>query len=314
MSSVAQPDGREASRGLLPWISLVIVWLVWGSTFLGIRVAVQSIPPLLMTGSRYMVAGALLCAFAWVTQRGRRITMSRRELKTVLITAVLLLVVGNGLLSIAEIHLQSGTAALLVATVPLWMIVADAVLARKLQAASAAGIVLGTAGVIALAGAPSAHESPISAGMVLFGALSWAVGSVYARRNSNGHSGAFAIGVEMFAAGTIMCAIGALTGEVAQLHAVPAVAVAAWLWLVIAGATIAYSAYSYAVRTLPTNIVATYAYVNPVVAVLLGAALLREPITLNIILGGAAIVMSVVAIVAGNRPAVSQTAQVQEAA
>ena len=314
MPSVTQSGTRSSFRLLLPWASLAVVWVVWGSTFLGIRVAVQSMPPLLMTGSRYVIAGALLCAIVWLAQGRRPVRITWPELRTVLITAVLLLVIGNGLLSISEVRLQSGTAALLVATVPLWMIVLNAILSRSIGAFSIAGVVLGSLGVVALAGAPSAHESPGSVAMVLVGSFSWAAGSVYARRRSPHQISPFLVGVEMLAAGVMMCAIGTATGEISHVHAVPIAAVAGWLWLIFAGAMLAYSAYSYAVRTLPTNIVATYAYVNPVVAVILGTLFLKEPFTLNLAFGGVAIVLSVVAIVAGNRRQTRSSGELRQAA
>jgi drug/metabolite transporter (DMT)-like permease len=287
----------------LSWISLITVWFLWGSTFLGIRIAVQSIPPFLMAGTRYVVAGALLSGIVWVLQ-GRRVQkITREEWSAVLITAALLLLCGNGLLCVSEIRLQSGTAALLVATTPMWMILIDAVLARKIRSSSVAGIVLGTIGVLALVGVPSARASLPAALLVLIGSFAWAVGSVYARRRSSQHLNPMLPALEMLAGGVMLCLAGIATGEGRGLHVtqLPVPAIVGWLWLVIAGAMVAYSAYAYAVRTLPTNIVATYAYVNPIVAVFLGALLLKESLTWNVLGGGAAIVLSVITIMLGNR-------------
>lgn len=303
MSSIAQPASAIPKAGVLSWIALLTVWFVWGSTFLGIRVAVQAFPPFLMAGTRYVVAGALLSAIVWVLQgrRGQKIT--RGELKAVLITAALLLVCGNGLLCLSEVRLESGTAALLVATTPMWMILIDAVLARKLRRSSIAGIIFGTLGVLALVGTPSAHASLFAAALVLIGSFAWALGSVYARRHSAQHLNPMLPALEMLAGGIMLCLVGIAGGEARHLHVsqLPVSAIAGWLWLVIAGAMIAYSAYAYAVRTLPTNIVATYAYVNPIVAVILGALLLKEPLTWNVLAGGAAIIFSVITIMLGNR-------------
>ena len=303
MSSPVQTGSRAPAASILSWIALLTVWFVWGSTFLGIRVAVQAIPPFLMAGTRYTVAGLVLGAILWVVPGKRRAPVTWRDLRSVLIAAVLLLVFGNGLLSYSETRLESGTAALLVATVPLWMILIDALLSKKLRALSVAGIILGSLGIIALVGAPAAHVSLPAAALVLVGSLSWAIGSVYARRHSAGKTNPLLPALEMLAGGIVLCGVGLVRGEAAQVHLthLPASAAFGWFWLVIPGSMIAYSAYGYAVRTLPTNVVATYAYVNPIVAVALGALLLKEAVGWNVLLGGSAIVFSVVTIMLANR-------------
>jgi len=294
---------RPQRAGLLSWLALVTVWILWGSTYLGIRVAVQAIPPYLMAGTRFTLAGALLFVLVWFAQGRPHVRISRDDVRSVLAAAVLLLVIGNGLLCWSEVHLQSGTAALLVATVPMWMILIDAMLSRRLRLLPFVGIVLGSLGIGVLVGAPSQHASLVPIVLVLFGSLSWAVGSVYARRTWTNHVNPLLPALEMLVAGVIMSIIGAARGEVAQIHLaqLPISAIYGWTWLVVAGAMIAYSAYGYAVRTLPTNVVATYAYINPIVAVLLGALILKEPLTWNVLAGGCAIVLSVVAIVIDNR-------------
>jgi drug/metabolite transporter (DMT)-like permease len=316
MSARTQPAPALPKAGLLSWISLLTVWFVWGSTFLGIRVAVQSIPPFLMAGSRYLVAGALLCAIVWVLQRGKRQRVTLQELLSVAVTAFLLLVCGNGLLCASEVRLESGTAALIVATTPLWMILIDALLSRRITIASCAGIVLGTVGVLALVGAPSAHGSLTAAILVLIGSFAWALGSVYARRHSSQHLNPMLPALEMLSGGVMLSIVGVARGELHALQParIPDAAIAGWLWLVIAGAMIAYSAYAYAVRTLPTNIVATYAYVNPIVAVVLGAAILKESLTWNVLAGGAAIVLSVITIMLGNRNSAMKAQPAEELA
>jgi len=316
MSSPMQSGSRASGAGLLSWLALLTVWFVWGSTFLGIRVAVQSIPPFLMAGSRYTVAGLILASVIWLVQGKRRARITWREVRSVLIAAILLLVCGNGLLSYSEMRLEAGTSALIVATVPLWMILIDAILSRSLRPLSIAGIVLGTLGVVALVGAPSAHVDRAAAVLVLVGSFSWAVGSVYARRHSGGETNPLMPALEMLAAGVMLCAIGVLRGEAAHVHLAqtPAPALFGWIWLVVAGSMLAYSAYGYAVRTLPTNVVATYAYVNPIVAVILGSLILKETIGWNIVLGGSAIVASVITIMLANRAATQRQPALSEEA
>jgi drug/metabolite transporter (DMT)-like permease len=316
MPAAVQQAPAPPKAAALSWIALIVVWFVWGSTYLGIRVAVGALPPFLMAGSRYIVAGALLFAILWFVQGARRRRITRHDLREASITGFLLLVVGNGLLCLSEVHLESGTAALLVATTPMWMILIDAALVRSLQVSSVVGILLGTFGVLALFGAPSAHGSLASAILVLIGSAGWAAGSVYARRTASGRPNALLPALEMLAGGMMLTAIGIGRGELAGFHFshVPASALAGWLWLVVAGAMIAYSAYGYAVRTLPIRVVSTYAYVNPIVAVILGALILKETLTWNVLLGGAAIVLSVVTILMANRNTASAESALQDAA
>jgi drug/metabolite transporter (DMT)-like permease len=286
---------RSTLRGWLPWVALVAVWFLWGSTYLAIRVAVGSIPPYLMAGVRYIIAGAILSAALLLWKRDLLGRLSPSAWRSIAITGFLLLVVGNGTLVFVEMRMPSGIAAIIVATVPIWMVVADALFARKaISRGSWIGLALGTFGVAALGGA-------VSIGLTLLlmaGAASWALGSVYAGKHHGDRNNPIVPALEMLVGGSMMVIVGALTGEFAQLHldAITPQAIAGFWWLVGPGAIVGYSAYGYAVRNLPTNVTATYAYVNPIVAVVLGAWLLHEPITLNVIVSGAAIVFAVVTI------------------
>jgi drug/metabolite transporter (DMT)-like permease len=291
------------TRAALPWISLVTVWILWGSTFLGIRVAVQSIPPLLMAGSRYLCAGVLMALILWALQRERLQPVRWSDMKSVLITAVLLLVAGNGSLSWAELQLHSGLAALIVAGVPIWMLLINAVFSGSLQRSAAIGILIGTIGMIVLVGMPSAHVPIVPALAVIGGSMAWALGSVLARRQHSDRTHPLFPALEMIVGGALLCVIAAIAGEFRGFHpaSISAASGAGYIWLVVMGSMVAYTAYGYAVRTLPTNVVSTYAYVNPIVAVMLGALILAEPLSLNIIAGGATIITAVVIILIGNR-------------
>jgi drug/metabolite transporter (DMT)-like permease len=287
-------------RTILAWISLAIVYVVWGSTYLGIRVAVTTIPPYLMTGARFLIAGALLLGLQWLAAKERPAWPSREETIRIAIVAVLLIVVGNGLLCLAETRVESGTSALLLASTPIWMLLLDAVLARKPPAAPAiGGVLLGTAGIALLVGRGAGHADPLFAGIILIASISWAAGSIYARGNE--HS-AITAALEMTIGGAISIFVGLLLGETSHLRIAAISAPSLWgmVWLITAGAMLGYSAYAYAVRTLPTATVATYGYVNPVVAVILGALILHEPVTWNIVAGGAAVIASVVLILLGS--------------
>ncbi len=293
----------------MPWAALVTVYLVWGSTYLGIRVAVATIPPYVMTGFRYIVAGCLLFALQWCFTKARPSLPDRRELVQITIVAVLLLCVGNGLLCLAETRVQSGTSALLLASTPIFMVMLDALRSRRTPSAMAmCGIALGTAGIAALVGRGAGNADPWSAGIVLAGAFSWALGSVYA---GGRRLGPFTASLEMIVGGILCSIVAVALGETSHLHVRSITTQSLWglLWLITGGAMLGYSAFAYAVRMLPTATVATYGYVNPVVAVILGALVLGEPLTWNVLVGGAAVIVSVVLILLGNRHVDAQWAE-----
>ncbi len=291
-----------SARGkALPWISLSVVYLVWGSTYLGIRVAVASIPPYLMTGCRYVIAGSLLFALQWLFTKEKPAMPTRDQLTRIAITAVLLLVVGNGLLCVVETRQESGTSALLIAGTPIWMVLLDSLRARRMPGAVAiAGTIVGTAGIVALVGKSTSHAGALLSALLLLASLSWAVGSIYA---GDGKHHPFTAALEMTIGGLSSLLVGLSLGEAGHFSLATVTAQSLWgmLWLITAGAMLGYSAYAYAVRTLPTLTVATYAYVNPIVAVILGVLILREPVTWHIVAGGSAIVASVVLILLGSR-------------
>lgn len=290
---------RLSVSSALPWVALITVWILWGSTYLGIRVAVETIPPFLMAGVRYIIAGSILTGGMLLWKRDLLSQLRAPQWRSLTMTAFLLLGIGNGFLCYAEMTVQSGVAAIVVATVPIWMVIIAAVVSRSgITIGSAVGLALGTVGIAALAGVPGGGVPLVPTVMMLVGSFSWALGSVYARRHAELRTNPLIPALEMFTGGIILTIMGLLTGEFAKLnvHAITGASIGGFLWLIGPGALVGYTAYNYAVRKLPTHIVATYGYVNPVVAVALGAWLLREPITLNVMLGGGAIVLAVVAI------------------
>lgn len=289
---------RLSVTRVLPWVALITVWILWGSTYLGIRVAVQTIPPFLMAGVRYIIAGALLTGAMLLWKRDLLARLRAPQWRSLAITAFLLLGIGNGFLCYAETTVQSGIAAIVVATVPIWMVVIAAIASRsRITLGAGIGMALGTIGIAALAGVRGGVPL-VPTILMLVGSFSWALGSVYARRNAELRANPILPALEMLIGGVILTIMGLVTGESAQLnlHAITGVSIGGFLWLIGPGAIVGYTAYNYAVRKLPTHIVATYGYVNPIVAVALGAWLLHEPITLNVIIGGAAILVAVIAI------------------
>jgi drug/metabolite transporter (DMT)-like permease len=296
------PAVTDARRPVLSWIALVVVYVVWGSTYLAIRVGVGHMPPLLFAGIRYVVAGALLYPIARraaARSPGSGEGASRPGIKAWLAGAavgILLLSAGNGGVTFAETRLPSGFAAVLVATVPLWMIVfAWALQHQRVATRSVAGLLVGLAGVVVLVGsaAPSGGISYVV--IVLGAAAAWGFGSVLSHRLPVPGHALLAAAIEMLAGGVVLLVVAASTGEFSHVRwsAVPATSWIALAYLIGPGSILAFTAYGYALSHLPVTTVSTYAYVNPVVAVLAGVVILGEHLSLREALGAALVVGSV---------------------
>jgi drug/metabolite transporter (DMT)-like permease len=294
-------DGRrETARASgSAWAALLVVWVVWGSTFVAIRVGVASIPPLAMASLRYLAAGAMLFA---VARRGggQRVRAAdhpgAREWLGTAVVGTMLLAFGNGAACYAEQTLSAGLTALLIATVPIWMAIADRVINRR--AISPLGwlaLAIGVAGVAVLA-RPRGHESLLPVLVVLGGSLSWGTGSVLAGRLPLPARPLLGSAMEMLAGGLVLAGLAAATGELGHLDPghVSGGSWLALLYLIGPGSLLAMTCYVIALRNLPTATVSTYAYVNPVVAVALGWLLLGERLTPVTMLGGAVVLVSVV--------------------
>ena len=283
------------------WAALATIYVVWGSTYLGIMVAIETLPPLLMSGARFLVAGAVLY---WLAVRrgdheGDRPT--RRQWAIAAVVGAALFLLGNGGVALSEERIDSGVAALLVATIPLWMAVLDRILNRRsLPRTGVLGLFLGLGGVALLVGPTGSHGIDAIGGlMALSAAFAWAWGSLYARDAALPSRPLVGAGMQMLAGGLLLSVAGAATGELGELDlgAVSGRSLVAVAYLVVAGSVIAFSAYAWLLRNAGTALVSTYAYVNPVVAVVLGALFLSEPITPRMLLAGLAIVASVALIV-----------------
>jgi drug/metabolite transporter (DMT)-like permease len=287
--------------GLVAWVCLVIVYFVWGSTYLAIRIGVETMPPLLMAAARNLIAGIILFPVAW---RKARRWPTRAEWAGTAVVGVLLLV-ANGVVGLGEKSVPSGMAALLIATVPLWLLGIDAGLNHaRLGLAPLGGLLLGLTGVALLSGLGGGHVSVTGALTILGAAFMWALGTIMARRGTLPASPALASGMEMLMGGAALLILSGTTGEFSSLHLGQISARSWWAlaYLTVIGSIVAFSAYGIAVRTLPTATVATYAYVNPVIAVLLGALILGEHLTTSMIAGGVLIVGAVVLVVRRSPP------------
>ena len=282
-------------------VALATVYLVWGSTYLAIRVTDRTMPPLLMSAVRFAVAGVALYLFAG---RGRA-RPTWREWRAAAIVGAALLLVGNGGVAWAETRLDSGLAALIVAVVPLWVAVLDRfVFGRRLSPAAMLGLFVGFVGV-ALLVRPGGGVDVAAALTLLATTGGWAAGSLYARGAPLPESPLLAASMQMLCASVLLTIAGLAFGEGGQLHAdvFAPKPVAAWIYLVAVGSLIAFSAYAWLLKNVRISIVATYAFVNPVVAVALGTLFLGERITLSTVVAGASIVVAVVLIVTGGERA-----------
>ena len=289
-------------------IAFAIVYLVWGSTYLGIRVAVETIPPFILAASRSLFAGAILFAFArWRANRNAAAGAqapkrpSAAHWRTAFIMGFLMFVMGNALLSWAETRIDSGLAALIVGAIPLWVVVMARLnpygAKREITLQKFVGVVVGIAGLGMLVWPGSATTAgvrmdPLAIGLLMLGSLGWAWGTVISP--SLAHSGDKLEGsaMTMLAGGAMILIPATLKGEFALLHPelISGRSIAAWVYLVIFGSMIAYSAYVYLVASCEASTVATYALVNPIVAVFLGWLFVGEVVTSRMLLATIVIV------------------------
>jgi drug/metabolite transporter (DMT)-like permease len=273
------------------------VYVVWGSTYLFIRFAVETLPPFVMAGARFAVAGAVL--YLWARLRGAP-TPSRAESRAAAIAGLFLLLGGNGAVVWAEQRVPSGVTALLVATVPVWIVLLDWLRPGGVRprAGVFAGLGLGLVGLVLLVGRGtlgSDGADPVGAAVLLVGSILWAAGSLYVRHNPHSTSALVTNAVQMLAGGVALLVVGTAAGELGRLDlgAASTRSILSLLYLVIAGSLIGFTAYTYLLQVSTPAKVATYAYVNPVVAVFLGWAFAGEEITGRTLVAAAVILVGV---------------------
>lgn len=296
-----------ARRTLAIAAAFAAVYVIWGSTYLAIRIVVDEMPPFLMASARWLVAGAIL--YAWRRMAGDAAPTPRQWL-TAGIVGTALVLGGNGLVSWAEIYVPSGLTALLIAIVPVWIALAMWLRHGDRPAGRAlAGIVVGLAGVAALVlptfAASDAGFGPLALGsvVILLASLSWATGSVYARTAPQPTSALLGAAMQMLAGSLALGIVGTAAGEWARVD-LAAVSVKAWgafVFLAIFGSVVAYSAYVWLLRVVRPEKVATYAFVNPIVAVILGVAFAGETLGPSTWLAAALIVVGVALVVTAGK-------------
>ena len=281
------------------WAALGLVYLIWGSTYFAIRIAVRTLPPLYSASARFLLAGAILIGLAAVTRQLRGV--GRRGVLLAAVPGILLVAGGNGAVVLAERTIASSFAALVVALSPLLMAVMTMGLNRRITSGRALlGLVLGLAGLVLLIRPqPGGHLDPVGVSLILLSPISWAAGSVFAGRRPTGMGAAATSGFQMLAGGVVLGLGGLVTREPAPvLNTAAAPSLWALLYLLVFGSLVGFSAYSWLLGKAPISLVSTYAYVNPVVAITLGVAFLGEPfgwgelVAAAVILGGVVLIVT----------------------
>lgn len=281
------------------WLALITVYIVWGSTYLAIRIAVESMPPFLMAATRFLVAGGIL--FAWRKLAGDPLPR-RIEWRSAAIVGLLLLTGGNGNVVWAEQHVASGVAALIVGSSPLWMVAMDAFRpgGKKASLQTWAGVIIGFVGILILINPWNMSQNSQSMNVLgilslLLGAFLWALGSLYSRGATLPDSPLMGTSMEMLAGGVGFLVLSTLTREWGRVDFSLITARSLWAlaYLIFFGALVGYSAYTWLLRNAPTPLVATYAYVNPIVAIFMGSLVLAEPLTPRILIAALIVVSSV---------------------
>jgi drug/metabolite transporter (DMT)-like permease len=284
------------------WTALVALYIVWGSTYLAIRFAVETIPPFLMAGSRFLVSGLIL--YIWRRLAGDP-NPTQRQWRSAAIIGLLLLLGGNGIVSWAEQHVPSGIAALVIASIPLWIAVIDSVRPGGTRSdwRIVLGLLIGFSGIALLmtsSGGLGSSDGKDLLGFLalLCAALLWSVGSIYGRDAEMPESSLMGTGIEMLVGAAGLFLVGTFAGEwrALDIAAVSAASLIGLVYLVLFGSLVGFVSYTWLIRKAPLSLVSTYAYVNPVVAVFLGAWLGSEVINARIILSAMIIIGSVVVI------------------
>jgi drug/metabolite transporter (DMT)-like permease len=297
-------SSRAAGRSI--WLALLSIYIVWGSTYLAIRFAVETIPPFLMAGTRFLIAGGMLYAFRRF--RGDP-APTLRQWGSAAVVGLALLLGGNGLVSWAEQKVDSGIAALMVGTVPLWMVLIDALRPKRRQPHSplhwpaVLGVVVGFAG-IALLVSPSSMTGLggdidlVGGGALVLGSLLWASGSLYSRTADLPSSPLLGTSLEMLCGGVGLYVVGTVSGEWGRVNlgGITWLSLAGLLYLIIFGSLVGFASYTWLLRNASTSLVSTYAYVNPMVAIIIGNLLAQEPFTPRVVIAATVIIGAVVII------------------
>ncbi len=287
------------THGAKVWTALVTVYVIWGSTYLGIAVTGETIPPLFAASTRFIAAGSLMVLV--VLLRGGKLRVSRRALGSCILIGILL-PGANAVLFFAERDVPTGLASLIIASVPLWVVVLRLAGHERLPWQALAGVGVGFAGVAVLA-QPSGGATYWGIGLCLLSAIMWSVGSVLSARVTMPDDPFAATAYEMLAGGLVMLPLSLFT---VHDFSPSTASILGWLYLVTFGSIVGYTAYVWLLANAPLGLVSTYAYVNPVVAIALGVAFRGEQLTWRLLLGAAIVVVAVATVVRQEPPSATQ--------
>ena len=289
------------------WVPLIILWIVWGSTYVGIALQGQSMPPLLSNGTRLIIAGLALAGGVALSGKGRLLRITRAQLRSVGILGVGLMGVGIGTLVLAERYVPSSVAALIVSSIPLWIVLLRAVSGDRPRAMTWVGIVIGLAG-LGLMLLPGGSKPVTGTSMdvlvwscaIVASSFVWALVSFRSQTFDMPSNSLVSAAYELVVGGAALTLLGVFLGDRPNFSHFTAVSDYAWLYMVIAS-IVGYGCYSYLLANAPISLLSTYAYVNPGVAVLLGFLILGEPISRSVAIGLTVVVGGVVLVVSGER-------------
>ncbi len=302
MIASRQYRNMGARRDVRVWLALVTVYLVWGSTFIALAIVVRDLPPFLAMAIRHLVAGSILLAFALPRGDRRGDRIGRPQILAAFIFGGLLFVTGHGALAWAQQTVPAGVAALLIGTIPIWMALFDRVaFGRRLPRSAYAGITLGFAGLTFLFD-PFGNGSVdrLGALVIVGSAMCWAAGSLYSRGAPLPRRPLVSAGLASVCGGTLLAGYSVVSGEIGEAVWTTD-ALLALAYLVVVGSFVGFTSYVWLLQVAPTSLVSTYAYVNPIVAVVLAWIILGEGVTTQMIVAGAAVLVSVAVILrAGN--------------
>ena len=283
------------------WLALWTVYIVWGSTYLAIRISVETLPPLLAASVRFLVAGLLMAGFLMIKRGPRGIAISRRELLASSLVGALLLLGGNGIVMLAEQDVPSGLAALIIASTPLWVVLLRYVARERVDRGTLIGVAIGFVGVGILVVPGEKPDGAPLLGMLalILAALFWGTGSFLSKRLPLPSDPLTSTAWQMLTGGAVIAVAGLLRGEAGSVDVsrFSWASINALIYLIVVGSLVAFTAYVWVLQHAPISKVATYAYVNPVIAIFLGWVVLSEEITPLVIAGAAVIVASVAFIV-----------------
>jgi len=281
------------------WLALITLYIAWGTTYLAIRFAVETIPPFFMTGVRFLVAGLIL--YIWRCLAGDSVP-SRREWRSAIIIGTFLLVFGIGGVTLAEKYVSSGIAALIVAATPLWVVLIDAVRRGGARPTwrSLTGVLVGMAGIFILVNQRGqSGQQPVinllGVAAILLATLAWSVGSIYSHSAELPQSPLMGTGMQLLAGGVGSFLVGLLTDEGSQLNisAISLRSLSGLGYLILVGSLVGFACYTWLLRVAPTSLVVTYAYVNPLVAVILGGLMAGEILSPRVLVATPLILLSI---------------------